>query len=187
MKVITKILFVLGIFISLLGVFNSILNYPDKILIVIGPLIILGSVVIRMAEKSDVNNNLRSRLLRYALLIISSFVIPFILVGVLIGITGDRGARMAFGFVIPFFLLNFVFSFFHIKSNILIKMISGVVVTIITLGFMWIVLYSEVLDSPNFMFEILGVLITFISISISVWEIVFRIIYKNIKKPVNNT
>lgn len=125
-----------------------------------------------------------NRVIKYVLFIISSFIIPFALTSIIISSTGNREEGMGYGFSIPFLVVNLVFAFFIIKSNIVIKILTGLIVTITTLGVMWIVMTSGIFESKNDMYGIWGAMFTYIFTSVISWELTYRTI-EMIKKNKN--
>ena len=182
MKKLKIIILIIGIILTSLGVLSSIMKWPGSALLLIGPALIALTVVFKMLEKNNsINNGLRNRILKYGLFILGSLVIPFIMTWLIISITGDREEGMGYGFTTPFLLLNLIFAFFIIKSNVFVRLIAGLIVTVITLGFMWIIMSSKILDSKQDMYGIWSTLFTYIVTSVTTWEYTYRIIEK-IKK-----
>lgn len=125
----------------------------------------------------------RKRLLSYFLFVVTSLILPFIVTIFSIMITGSREDGMALGFRIPFFLINFGFAFIIIKSKIIKQLLSGLIISIVTLGLMWTIMYSKILESTIFensnSYGIWRLIFLFIIISLTSWEITYRIMNKN--------
>lgn len=129
-----------------------------------------------------INLTSANRLLKYLIFIVFSLLLPFIVTIFSILLRGSRESGMEIGFRVPFFLINFGFAFIVLNTTIKRKIISGFIVTIITLGLMFLILYSNILKSAIFeksdSYGIWRLIFLFIIISLISWEIIYRIMYK---------
>jgi hypothetical protein len=122
------------------------------------------------------------RVKKYVLFVFAAITIPFVLSGILTIIIGSREAGGAYGFAIPFLIINIIFAFFLIKASAITRLISGVIVTILTIGILFIVF--SLLEDLFGMDEIRVGLLTFIIASISFWESAYRIVEKLKKRKI---
>lgn len=120
------------------------------------------------------------RILNYLLFMVCSIVLPFIVIIISIMITDNRIEGMKYGYSIPFLILNFGFAFILINSKLLVRLLCGIVVSIISAGLLWLILYSGILSHEIFgKFDSYGIwrlLISFNVVSLITWEIAYRII-----------
>lgn len=129
-----------------------------------------------------INLTSANRLLKYLIFIVCSLLLPFIVTIFSILLSGSRESGMEIGFRVPFFFINFGFAFIVLNTTIKRKIISGFIITIVTLGLMLLILYSNILESAIFKnsdsYGIWRLIFLFIIISLTLWEIVYRIMNK---------
>lgn len=144
-------------------------------------LILLLSRKFRVAFGETLKRKSQNRLFLYFLFVVGTISLPF--VSILVGIiwTGSREYGVIYGFRIPFYFINLVFAFFIIKSRLIIRLLYGLLVSVI-LGVSWLIVFSD-----NFTinltesFDSFGLekhLVAFILISLVAWETIYRIINK---------
>jgi hypothetical protein len=71
------------------------------------------------------------RTMRYLGLCVSSILIPFLVVPTIILLTGSRESGMLLGLLTGLFLIQLAFSFFFLKSGILVNVVAATIVVIL--------------------------------------------------------
>lgn len=131
--------------------------------------------------KTTYNSIIRNnRILSYLLFIACSIIFPFIATIISILITDSRIEGMTYGYSLPFLILNFGFAFILINSRIRVRLLCGIIVSIISVGLLCLIMYSGILSHELFgdfdSYGIWRLIISFNVVSIITWEIAYRII-----------
>lgn len=181
MKLIKNILLILGLIATAIGITTLYMHWPGQNNMLIGPTLIFSSILIGMLEDYINDIDVKQRLKLYILFILGSVIIPFLMTPLFILIFDSRENGMGWGFAIPFLSLNLIFAFFIIKDSYIIKLLLGILVTILSLGLMFIILNSGILDSESDMYGIKSAIITYFFFSITTWEFTYKA-HNKIKK-----
>ncbi len=168
-------------------------------LLVVILLIVVSVLLVKIVLKTQSRKECRepvppiklSRWAKYLLFVLCSVMLPFVVTIFSIMLSGSRTSGMAIGFTIPFFLINFGFAFVLLSASTKMKIIIGTVVTIVTLGLMWLVAYSQILEAADLekvdAYGVWRMIILFNVLSIAAWEIVYRINKQKMKSETDTT
>ncbi len=122
---------------------------------------------------------LRARLKKYLIHMGLSIVVPLLFTFLSIAITGSREQGIGIGIAVAFLSLNIFYSFYFFKSSILINSISGILITITSIGFTWLVALSEIKLSFDF-YGFYTLLFSYGVFSILSWEGTYQILQRKI-------
>lgn len=122
-------------------------------------------------EKLSIPTRISKYLVHFGL----SLLFPVILVSVFIFVTGDREFGMVYGLLFALLVLNIVFSFYFLKTQISIKIISGIIVTLISVGMAYYIILLGLRPSFDFYGFWTG-LFTYGVSSVITWESIYRLL-----------
>lgn len=120
---------------------------------------------------------LRARMKKYVVHMGLSIVVPLLFTLLSIAIAGSREHGIGIGIALAFLSLNVFYSFYFLKSSILINSISGIVITITSIGFTWLVALSEIKPSCDF-YGIYTLLFSYGIFSILSWEGTYQLLQR---------
>lgn len=117
---------------------------------------------------------INNRVKKYTALAILSLLLPFVITGIIIMITGDRTDGMS-NFLIPSILIiHLVFSLTQIKKKLIIKLLYTLISSLFTFGFLYMFIHYDI----NLNIDMYGFwdLVVFLIVSnICSWEILNQI------------
>ena len=117
----------------------------------------------------------QTRIQKYVLHLVLSIIAPLLLTIILIIISGNREFGMIYGILSGLILLNLFYAFFFLKSKLWINFVSGLFVTTLSCGVVYIVLINKI--KPNFDFYgIYTALLSYGISSIIAWEICYQVL-----------
>ena len=122
-------------------------------------------------EKLSISKRISKYLIHFGL----SLLFPVILVSIFIFVTGDRKFGMVYGLLSALLVLNIVFSFYFFKTKVSIKIISGIIVTLISLGTAYYVILNGIRPSFDFYGFWTG-LFAYVVSSVITWESIYRLL-----------
>ncbi len=125
--------------------------------------------------------NLKQRLTKYLIHFLLSILFPIFLIIILIIITGSRETGISYGLFVSFLILNIAYSFYFLKSNLIITMIAGILVTISSIGSAYFILFYKIKPSFDF-YGFYTSLFVYGIISILSWETIYKILVNKTKK-----
>lgn len=115
----------------------------------------------------------KERIQKYILHLGLSFIVPLLFTIIRIAISGDREFGMAYGIFSSLILLNIFYAFYFLKSKWWINLVSGLFVTIVSCGVVYVFLSEKI--KPRFDFYgIYTALFSYGTISIFAWEVCYR-------------
>jgi len=124
---------------------------------------------------------LKERLFKYFGHLGLSLLIPFLTIAVSVALTGEREKGMVIGLIIACFVLliqNIYYSFYLLKVSSILNLISGAVVTIMSVGLAYLSLYHEVKFQADFYGLWTSLLVYGLS-SVVIWEFLYHLMRKN--------
>ncbi len=117
----------------------------------------------------------QTRIQKYALHLGLSLIAPLLLTMVLIIISGDREFGMVYGIISGLMFLNLFYAFYFLKSKFWINLVSGLLVTTLSCGVVYIILTNKI--KPDFDFYgIYTALFSYGISSIVAWEICYQVL-----------
>jgi hypothetical protein len=117
----------------------------------------------------------QTRIQKYALHLGLSLIAPLLLTMVLIIISGDREFGMVYGIISGLMFLNLFYAFYFLKSKFWINLVSGLFVTTLSCGVVYVILTNKI--KPDF--EFYGIYTALFSYGISsivAWEICYQVL-----------
>lgn len=123
----------------------------------------------------------KKRLSKYFGYLGLSIIIPFLTIAFSIAFTGEREKGIVTGLIIACFALliqNSIYSFYLLKASGVVNLISGAVVTIVSIGLAYLSLYYEVKLQTDF-YGLWTSLLVFAVSSIILWELLYHLIGRN--------
>jgi xanthine/uracil permease len=122
----------------------------------------------------------KTRVSKYLTYLGLSLIFPFITIAFSVALTGSREKGIAVGLIIASFVLllqNVFFSFYLFKTSRIFHIISGAIVTIISLFLAYLSQYHEMKFKSDF-YGLWTSLLVFGISSIFIWEIFYHLIKK---------
>ena len=117
----------------------------------------------------------QTRIQKYALHLGLSLIAPLLLTMVLIIISGDREFGMVYGIISGLMFLNLFYAFYFLKSKFWINLVSGLFVTTLSCGVVYVILTNKI--KPDFDFYgIYSALFSYGISSIVAWEICCQVL-----------
>ena len=118
--------------------------------------------------------NIKVRVLKYLLLLIFSFITPYILLLIMMILNQSREFSLPWGIGLTFLSTNIVFSIFFLKSTYVRNILYGILTTVISIVAVILIMHFKIKPEFDFYGGYTALFIYAVS-SIICWELIYQL------------